>query len=97
MKILSIHTIHQSRFLIVALLLIAVLMGCSSGNNKNENKSGNPSHVEIKQNNGKYQFFINSQSFELKGVGLWLKRWIKIGYPFAFRREYNSYMGYPKR
>jgi hypothetical protein len=53
----------------VLVLLLSVLLRCSSYTDKTGDESSSPSHVEIRKTNGEFQFYVNDQPFEVKGVG----------------------------
>jgi len=56
-----------------AIVIIIWLMSCTSNQKDTTSNSLAPSHVEIRQNEGVHQFYINNQPFELKGVGYGLR------------------------
>jgi hypothetical protein len=57
------------KIMAVAALIIAVLASCNQSK-KNVDPLNSPSNVKVKAVNGKYQFYVNKEPFELKGVGL---------------------------
>lgn len=53
----------------LSIVILITMMNCSTGSKEQKDKSDMPSHVVIKQKNGKYQFMVNEKPFEVKGVG----------------------------
>ena len=51
------------------IVVLQVIFSCSTDGKKSEVNLSAPSHVAIKQTNEKYQFYVNDQPFEVKGVG----------------------------
>ncbi|MFO7977273.1 MAG: glycoside hydrolase family 2 TIM barrel-domain containing protein [Bacteroidales bacterium] len=55
---------------IIALAFSALLMvSCSTGKSDTEAAQQGPSHVEMKQTEGKYRLFVNGEEFFVKGAG----------------------------
>ncbi len=55
---------------IIALAFSALLMAsCSTGRSDTEAAEQGPSHVEMKQTEGKYRLFVNGEEFFVKGAG----------------------------
>lgn len=53
----------------VLIIILITMIGCTSDNGEKSDSGVRPSHVEIKQENGIYQFYVNNKSFDVKGVG----------------------------
>ena len=56
------------KFYLLAATLF-VMVACTSGNKQKDGKMDTPSHVEIRQANGVYQFYVNNVPFNMNGVG----------------------------
>ena len=60
---------YYNNLYLLPILALSLFLRCSSGTDKKGEESKLPSHVEIKHTHGKYQFYVNDQPYELKGVG----------------------------
>lgn len=59
--------------LVVVLIFITHLLSCNTNQTKNKPKvqeNLEPAKVELKNNNGKYQIYVNNEVFYIKGAGL---------------------------
>ena len=59
--------------LILVILSITLLVGCNSKQTKKEERmidSNRPAKVELKNNNGQFQIYVNNEPFYIKGAGL---------------------------
>ncbi|WP_367586100.1 glycoside hydrolase family 2 TIM barrel-domain containing protein [Aquimarina sp. 2304DJ70-9] len=51
-------------------LINLLFFSCIITSQKKENKNNKPSMVEVKEVEGQYNFFVNEEKFEIKGVGI---------------------------
>ena len=59
--------------IILVILSITLLFGCNSKQIKKEERmvdSNKPAKVELKNNNGQFQIYVNNEPFYIKGAGL---------------------------